>query len=794
MKPFKEVIDGIRKAVMASEVREDLAQMGEYVEQFANTAGENIQKAIDPTLSVSGKAADAAKVGEAVLQVKKDIDYLANETYTQFQINKWEYGTITNFGALEDSKIRIRSELIRATKGSVIIPRKGFVKQVVEYMPDGTFLTAEGLNASTYTIQRDCYIKVVSGYVNDLELSPDDGEKTVICKIMRHPIHALLDNYYADEKRLWNDFDVGYIPLSDTAIGDVVTVNNVIYTPSFKHVVMKVLAGESIALKNILGGTSPRAYAFLDENRKLVMMSDPDKAISYMLLQSNTNGYLIVNTSESLNAYVYRMSRGYIAETKTESLKIDKTNLISDGYIDLSSDRTDFNPKSAAGWAYVKFDVNAGDEITVTGEGGGAAKLYSFVAKTGIIISKAAANEKGTFTLNAPMDCVFIGNFLKATNHAVYVKVNNNATQIAYEEILDKINALEGSTLFKSPLVRFDFDYDMKDVGQIISNIDMSTASKRLTVMEQVYTAMDEVCAQNNGYVTKIDAGDMAGIEYPSYATDYKMYLYKFAESNTAAGNTSGAIKRKLFIIGGVHGDETAAPVNMYILAKRLCEDSLDTNIFKLRAAFDIYMVPCVNGYGLKHGTRVNYNGVNINRNFPTSHWKAFGKPFDADYSGSSAGSEFETKVICKITELIKPDLCIDHHNYSSNLDWQFYTSLTKNKYLHLAYQSLVDCSVAFKRKYPEYFGTTYGLLKNREGDAPQFAASTSSSSDVWWSEQNIFGSTIEISNAINYNNGVYNPNGNDFFGKDTFSVAEYTLRNLIMRFGGYILDHEPIK
>lgn len=66
MKPFKEVIDGIRKAVMASEVREDLAQMGEYVEQFANTAGENIQKAIDPTLSLSGKAADAAKVGDAV--------------------------------------------------------------------------------------------------------------------------------------------------------------------------------------------------------------------------------------------------------------------------------------------------------------------------------------------------------------------------------------------------------------------------------------------------------------------------------------------------------------------------------------------------------------------------------------------------------------------------------------------------------------------------------------------------------------------------------------------------------
>lgn len=73
MKPFKEVIDGIRKAVMASEVREDIAQMGEYVEQFANTAGENIQKIIDPTLSLSGKAADAKATGDAIRGVKDDL-------------------------------------------------------------------------------------------------------------------------------------------------------------------------------------------------------------------------------------------------------------------------------------------------------------------------------------------------------------------------------------------------------------------------------------------------------------------------------------------------------------------------------------------------------------------------------------------------------------------------------------------------------------------------------------------------------------------------------------------------
>ena len=79
MKPFKEIPYGIRNAVMASEVREDIAQGLEYVEQFANTAGENVKKAIDPTLSLSGKAADAKATGDAVGALKEDLDNILEE-------------------------------------------------------------------------------------------------------------------------------------------------------------------------------------------------------------------------------------------------------------------------------------------------------------------------------------------------------------------------------------------------------------------------------------------------------------------------------------------------------------------------------------------------------------------------------------------------------------------------------------------------------------------------------------------------------------------------------------------
>lgn len=124
MKPWKEVIDGIRNAVLGKEVREDLAQMGEYVEQFANTAGENIQKAIDATLSVEGKAADAKATGEKFDDITENITdenavYTGETGYRSFNDNgaltynaDWssvkaeisdvlqDYGTIINNAAI----------------------------------------------------------------------------------------------------------------------------------------------------------------------------------------------------------------------------------------------------------------------------------------------------------------------------------------------------------------------------------------------------------------------------------------------------------------------------------------------------------------------------------------------------------------------------------------------------------------------------------------------------------------------------------------------------------------------
>lgn len=161
MKPFKEVIDGIRKAVMASEVREDIAQMGEYVEQFVNTAGENIKKAIDPTLSLSGKAADAAKVGEAVNaeaerakgvegQLKEDLVDTNNKIfeYTAASPNVYDVSKAENDKYIKQNGViattsgrQMLSDFIMIPNGSKLVFTRGDTRQAPTFRTTQNFAT-----------------------------------------------------------------------------------------------------------------------------------------------------------------------------------------------------------------------------------------------------------------------------------------------------------------------------------------------------------------------------------------------------------------------------------------------------------------------------------------------------------------------------------------------------------------------------------------------------------------------------------------------------------------------------
>lgn len=89
-KPFPEVISGIRTAKRGVEVREDIAQMGEYVEQFAATATEKAEaaassekKASYAVANINQQTKDAvAAVNTAEIKALQDVETARTGTLT----------------------------------------------------------------------------------------------------------------------------------------------------------------------------------------------------------------------------------------------------------------------------------------------------------------------------------------------------------------------------------------------------------------------------------------------------------------------------------------------------------------------------------------------------------------------------------------------------------------------------------------------------------------------------------------------------------------------------------------
>lgn len=320
--------------------------------------------------------------------------------------------------------------------------------------------------------------------------------------------------------------------------------------------------------------------------------------------------------------------------------------------------------------------------------------------------------------------------------------------------------------------------------------------------------AVDDPTAQGDGWEIYY--------QMPTPAYTLNLYHFSFVNNSLLAAPGKTNEKRKILLVSGIHGDEKAAPFNSYLFCKRLSQLCEEDDYFRFAQAFDVYVLPCVNGYGQFHNTQWNANGININRNFDSDWWHSpdsgltdvTKRPGTMLFPGVSPDSEFEVQLLQKLVQELKPDMVCDLHNYTEADRFQFYSELAWGKWMQLLYQSAVDCSVAFKRKYPQYFGEDIHLL--RQSDVGQIECESRRGNLGTWLRTKggvYFPALIEISQAINYiaeeikdedENHVgwrpaqYNSAGSDKFGSTTFSVGEYTLRNQLMRYGQFVLENKP--
>jgi hypothetical protein len=128
----------------------------------------------------------------------------------------------------------------------------------------------------------------------------------------------------------------------------------------------------------------------------------------------------------------------------------------------------------------------------------------------------------------------------------------------------------------------------------------------------------------------------------------------------------------RVFLIGGIHGDELTSVSIVFRWMNFLGEDNAKNHHWRI--------APLANPDGLfaRPPQRMNGNGVDLNRNFPTpdwasdalSYWKRRTQSDPRRFPGASAMSEPETRWLLAEIEQFKPDVIVSVHAPYGVLDY----------------------------------------------------------------------------------------------------------------------------
>ena len=167
----------------------------------------------------------------------------------------------------------------------------------------------------------------------------------------------------------------------------------------------------------------------------------------------------------------------------------------------------------------------------------------------------------------------------------------------------------------------------------------------------------------------------------------------------TAQGNSINLFMNKehnsVLVLGCMHGDEPQGEhlINEYI------KSNTDTKLM---------FVPCVNPDGVKAKTRVNSNGIDINRNFPTKNWELTEK--NEFFGGNTPASEIETKFVIDIIEKYQPKLILTLHAPYKVVNYDGPAKKIAEKISQIIYYA-TEGSIGYPT--PGSFGTYCGVERN---------------------------------------------------------------------------------
>ena len=181
--------------------------------------------------------------------------------------------------------------------------------------------------------------------------------------------------------------------------------------------------------------------------------------------------------------------------------------------------------------------------------------------------------------------------------------------------------------------------------------------------------------------------------------------LLVFRDIGAASPGKRAPQARRILVVGGIHGDELTSISTVFRWLDWIGEP--DAAIHHWR------MIPLANPDGMmaRPSTRVNANGVDLNRNFQTpdwakdalAYWDKRTKRDPRRYPGEKAGSETETLWLQAQVEEFQPDLIISVHAPYNLLDYDGPVP----RPLRFGRLTLIQLGV-----YPGSMGNYFGVFK----------------------------------------------------------------------------------
>ena len=120
----------------------------------------------------------------------------------------------------------------------------------------------------------------------------------------------------------------------------------------------------------------------------------------------------------------------------------------------------------------------------------------------------------------------------------------------------------------------------------------------------------------------------------------------------------------EIYIKCGIHGYEHANTLVTYLALRQILERWEESEHLELlRFNTKMTIVPVSNPWGWDNFTRKNENGVDLNRNFPSSGWVS-GDYESSVYGGEYPASELATQYMMEIMQNNNLDIMYDFHNF----------------------------------------------------------------------------------------------------------------------------------